>query len=137
MRHCHAGSVSGGVDRGPSAAVQENAGTSLVEAFSLEEIEQHMKMLEISGVNSKHSPFEFPDDSVCKACSRNRLTFEPPSLYCTCCGQRIRRNQVGGTPSLPPAAQLCGCSRSLVHAGLPCSNIFRNKPSDAVIVALE
>lgn len=40
------------------------------------------------------SMFEFADDSVCLACSQNRLTFEPPSLYCTCCGQRIKRNQV-------------------------------------------
>lgn len=38
--------------------------------------------------------FEFADDSMCLACNQNRLTFEPPSLYCTCCGQRIKRNQV-------------------------------------------
>ena len=38
--------------------------------------------------------FEFADDSVCKACGVARLTFEPPSLYCTACGQRIKRNQV-------------------------------------------
>ncbi len=67
-----------------------------MEAFSLDEIDQHMRMLELSNAASKHSPFEFPDDSVCKACSQNRLTFEPPSLYCTCCGQRIKRNQVRG-----------------------------------------
>ena len=41
--------------------------------------------------------FEFADDSVCLACNQNRLTFEPPSLYCTCCGQRIKRNQVNAT----------------------------------------
>ncbi len=38
--------------------------------------------------------FDFADDSVCKACGVARLTFEPPSLYCTACGQRIKRNQV-------------------------------------------
>ena len=38
--------------------------------------------------------FDFADDSVCKACGVARLTFEPPSLYCTGCGQRIKRNQV-------------------------------------------
>lgn len=34
------------------------------------------------------------DENQCQACGDKRLTFEPPSLYCTCCGQRIKRNQV-------------------------------------------
>ena len=138
---------------------QENAGTSLVEAFSLLEIRTHLQMLQTSaagarsqarlnaalsinsmplavlhgsastvacgnvdstlisvaavfsreGLSSAGHPgdaskplpqarpanmFEFADDSVCKACGVARLTFEPPSLYCTACGQRIKRNQV-------------------------------------------
>jgi hypothetical protein len=34
-------------------------------------------------------------ESICKVCQLNRLTFEPPSLYCFGCGMRIKRNQVG------------------------------------------
>ncbi|RMZ57131.1 hypothetical protein APUTEX25_002363 [Auxenochlorella protothecoides] len=35
----------------------------------------------------------FEDENSCKVCGLNRLTFEPPSLYCFTCGQRIKRNQ--------------------------------------------
>ena len=77
-----------------------NAGTSLVEAFSLMQITTHLEMLRSApasagGKGVQRSMFEFADDSTCKACRQARLTFEPPSLYCTCCGQRIKRNQVG------------------------------------------
>lgn len=34
-------------------------------------------------------------ESNCSVCKRARMTFEPPSLYCYGCGQRIKRNQVG------------------------------------------
>jgi hypothetical protein len=47
-----------------------------------------------TGGGKAKTMFEFADDSMCLACNQNRLTFEPPSLYCTCCGQRIKRNQV-------------------------------------------
>ncbi len=40
------------------------------------------------------APIDNSDENMCKACGDKRLTFEPPSLYCTCCGQRIKRNQV-------------------------------------------
>ena len=40
------------------------------------------------------APIDQQDENMCKACGDKRLTFEPPSLYCTCCGQRIKRNQV-------------------------------------------
>lgn len=49
---------------------------------------------QVGGGGKAKSMFEFADDSMCLACNQNRLTFEPPSLYCTCCGQRIKRNQV-------------------------------------------
>ena len=63
------------------------------------EISTHLEMLRSTpasaGVKSQQrSMFEFADDSMCKACRQSRLTFEPPSLFCTCCGQRIKRNQV-------------------------------------------
>ena len=35
-----------------------------------------------------------PAESLCKACNVSRYTFEPPSIFCTSCQQRIKRNQV-------------------------------------------
>lgn len=35
-----------------------------------------------------------PVESLCKACNISRYTFEPPSIFCTSCQQRIKRNQV-------------------------------------------
>lgn len=62
------------------------------------QIGTHLEMLRSTpastGIKSQRSMFEFANDSMCKACRQSRLTFEPPSLYCTCCGQRIKRNQV-------------------------------------------
>lgn len=31
-------------------------------------------------------------ENSCQLCAVERLTFEPPPLYCTCCGARIKRN---------------------------------------------
>lgn len=30
----------------------------------------------------------------CKVCGLTKLTFEPPCIYCTQCGQRIKRGQI-------------------------------------------
>ncbi len=54
----------------------------------------HDLLARVVCLQAGRSMFEFADDSVCKACGVARLTFEPPSLYCTACGQRIKRNQV-------------------------------------------
>ena len=35
-----------------------------------------------------------PAESLCRACNISRYTFEPPSIFCTSCQQRIKRNQV-------------------------------------------
>lgn len=35
-----------------------------------------------------------PSQSHCSGCLQQRLTWEPPSLYCIGCNQRIKRNQV-------------------------------------------
>ena len=40
-------------------------------------------------------PFGVGEESNCRVCTLNRLTFEPPSLYCFGCAQRVKRNQVG------------------------------------------
>lgn len=35
-----------------------------------------------------------PQSDPCAACGVCRYTFEPPSIFCTSCSQRIKRNQV-------------------------------------------
>lgn len=77
-------------------ALGANQGTSLLEAFSAEEIRTHLTMLRSRPGQPQGYvvPIDESDENQCKACGDKRLTFEPPSLYCTCCGQRIKRNQV-------------------------------------------
>ena len=55
---------------------------------------QVLKQLGLSAGQVGDVHIDETDENMCKACGDKRLTFEPPSLYCTCCGQRIKRNQV-------------------------------------------
>ena len=41
-------------------------------------------------------PWSDPQSEPCAACHVCRYTFEPPSVFCTSCSQRIKRNQVPG-----------------------------------------
>jgi hypothetical protein len=49
---------------------------------------------------------------ACSVCNCVKMLFEPPLVYCTCCGQKIKRSQVfycttadaGRRPRPPPAA---------------------------------
>jgi hypothetical protein len=38
-------------------------------------------------------PWSDPQSEPCAACRVCRYTFEPPSVFCTSCSQRIKRNQ--------------------------------------------
>ena len=79
-----------------------NQGTSLVEAMTQLEISLHLESLRTahaapaSGGKAAGAASELPnwqDDNACAACGQTRLTFEPPSVYCTSCAQRIKRSQ--------------------------------------------
>lgn len=91
-----------------SAFLQENRGTSLLEAFSLEEIHGHLGMLRAGaalGANAGKGyvvPPNLHDPNACSACGGTRLTFEPAAVYCSACVQKIKRNQVLLPPSLSP-----------------------------------
>ncbi|GAB4815528.1 hypothetical protein N2152v2_002574 [Parachlorella kessleri] len=81
--------------------LQENMGTSLIEFFNQQQIRLHLEKLKAAPQPAKPSKVftledlpNFEDENSCKVCGLNRLTFEPPSLYCFSCGQRIKRNQV-------------------------------------------
>ena len=68
-----------------------------MEAFQAIEIGVHLSKLRkppASGSMGKGLEGVFDSKDLCAACGCSRLTFEPPSLYCSCCNQRIKRNQV-------------------------------------------
>ncbi|KAK2080334.1 hypothetical protein QBZ16_000187 [Prototheca wickerhamii] len=91
------------VPKRPRVYRQENYGTSLLEFMDERLIKTHLSKLRQAGAAQaagKGRVFtlddmpNFEDENSCKVCGLNRLTFEPPSLYCFTCGQRIKRNQV-------------------------------------------
>lgn len=59
-------------------------------------------------------------ESNCSVCKRARMTFEPPSLYCYGCGQRIKRNQVGCCVCTRKQPQLWFCSPQEAPMCRPC-----------------
>ena len=78
-----------------------------MEAFQALEIGVHLSKLRkppASGSMGKGLEGVFDSKDLCAACGCSRLTFEPPSLYCSCCNQRIKRNQVW--PSCTPVLDL-------------------------------
>ena len=87
-------------------------GTSLLECFSPDEVRTHLASLRLSDTNpltkgaltapaSARRRDQEADrtiagatDQACRACGVERLTFEPPPLYCFGCVSRIKRGQV-------------------------------------------
>lgn len=86
-------------------SLQENTGTSLLEAFSYDEIKTHLNKLRDAAfisaqalANSTKTEILYPNpknDAACSACGVIKLAFEPPAIFCSCCSQKIKRNQVG------------------------------------------
>lgn len=84
-------------------------GTSLMECFTPEEIRTHLAALRLADkekvpgqgqVSARQLQKEADravanaTESACRACGVERLTFEPPPLYCFSCVGRIKRGQV-------------------------------------------
>ncbi|XP_062218154.1 probable histone acetyltransferase HAC-like 1 isoform X2 [Phragmites australis] len=73
-------------------------GGSLTELFTLEQIKEHIDSLRLWIGQSKakaeknqaigHSE----NENSCQLCRVEKLTFEPPPIYCSPCGARIKRN---------------------------------------------
>jgi E1A/CREB-binding protein len=100
---------------------EKNMGTSLVEFFTIDEIEEHLKLLRLSDAVAKppgvpgRKPsksietidgvlsHEIIEESQCQLCNHSRLLFEPPALYCYACGTRIKKNQT--YYATPPASE--------------------------------
>ena len=93
-------------------------GTSLMECFTPDEVRTHLASLRLSETANpvaKGQPMSArrregeaekaiagASESACQGCGVERLTFEPPPLYCYACVGRIKRGQV--FYHIPPSA---------------------------------
>ncbi|XP_051125312.1 histone acetyltransferase HAC1-like [Andrographis paniculata] len=73
-------------------------GVSMIELFTPEEVRQHIMGLRQwvgqskAKVERNQAMGHSMSENSCQLCGVERLTFEPPPLYCTPCGARIKRN---------------------------------------------
>ncbi|CAA2968539.1 histone acetyltransferase HAC1-like isoform X1 [Olea europaea subsp. europaea] len=73
-------------------------GVSLIELFTPEQVREHITGLRrwVGQSKSKAEKNQALEHSMsensCQLCAVEKLTFEPPPLYCTPCGARIKRN---------------------------------------------
>ncbi|CAN7096358.1 unnamed protein product [Brassica rapa subsp. narinosa] len=73
-------------------------GVSLTEMFTPDQVREHILSLRqwVGQSKAKVEKNQAMENSMspnsCQLCAVERLTFEPPPLYCTPCGARIKRN---------------------------------------------
>ncbi|KAK4774815.1 hypothetical protein SAY86_009750 [Trapa natans] len=73
-------------------------GVSLTELFTPEQVRQHIIGLrqwvgQSKAKAEKNQAMEHSmSENSCQLCAVEKLTFEPPPIYCTPCGSRIKRN---------------------------------------------
>eukprot|EP01018_Ginkgo_biloba_P007798 Gb_24654 [translate_table: standard] len=73
-------------------------GVSLTELFTPEQIREHITGLrqwvgQSKAKAEKNQAMEHQmSENSCQLCAVEKLTFEPPPIYCTPCGARIKRN---------------------------------------------
>ncbi|KAL0915667.1 hypothetical protein M5K25_016101 [Dendrobium thyrsiflorum] len=73
-------------------------GVSMTELFSIEQVRDHIISLRqwIGQSKAKAEKNQAMERSMsensCQLCAVEKLTFEPPPIYCTLCGARIKRN---------------------------------------------
>ncbi|XP_068641056.1 histone acetyltransferase HAC1-like [Aristolochia californica] len=73
-------------------------GVSLTELFTPEQVRNHIKGLrqwvgQSKAKAEKNQAMEHSmSENSCQLCAVEKLTFEPPPIYCTPCGARIKRN---------------------------------------------
>ncbi|XP_047171125.1 histone acetyltransferase HAC1-like isoform X1 [Vigna umbellata] len=75
-------------------------GVSLTELFTPEQVREHITGLRqwVGQSKSKAKKNQAMEHSMsensCQLCAVEKLTFEPPPIYCTTCGVRIKRNNM-------------------------------------------
>ncbi|KAJ1264517.1 hypothetical protein BS78_08G007200 [Paspalum vaginatum] len=73
-------------------------GASMTELFTPEQIKEHVDSLRLWGAQSKAKAEEekaighSENQTACQLCRVEKLTFEPPPIYCSPCGAQIKRN---------------------------------------------
>ncbi|GLJ24288.1 hypothetical protein SUGI_0463400 [Cryptomeria japonica] len=73
-------------------------GVSLTELFTPEQIKEHVKGLRQWGWQSKAKAEKYRNKELqmtgetCQLCNLDTITFDPPPIYCSPCGARIKRN---------------------------------------------
>ena len=91
-----------------------NTGASLIETFTAEDINVHINICKLRTGARGRAHGADPEDShagqACPACDTETLTFEPPSMCCTLCGERIRTSNV---------RYQCVCNVHAHQEGLP------------------
>nr|GEU76674.1 histone acetyltransferase HAC1-like isoform X1 [Tanacetum cinerariifolium] len=73
-------------------------GVSMIELFTPEQVEEHITGLrqwvgQSKAKAEKNQAMEnLMTENACRLCAVEKLSFEPPPIYCTPCGARIKRN---------------------------------------------
>ena len=96
-------------------AVQKNLGASLVETFTVAEIDQHIKSTQQDMARCKPDKGAVPTPAgeACPVCNNSHtLRFEPPPKNCVTCGRRIKRDQVYYVHHKPDAVWCQQCFNS-------------------------
>ncbi|KAG4177806.1 hypothetical protein ERO13_A10G000900v2 [Gossypium hirsutum] len=103
-------------------------GVSLTELFTPEQVREHIKGLRqwVGQSKSKAEKNQAMEHSMsensCQLCAVEKLTFEPPPIYCSTCGARIKRNAMYYT---------MGAGDTRHYFCIPCHNEARG---DTIIV---
>ncbi|XP_038714551.1 histone acetyltransferase HAC1-like [Tripterygium wilfordii] len=103
-------------------------GVSLTELFTPEQVREHITGLRqwVGQSKSKAEKNQAMEHSMsensCQLCAVEKLTFEPPPIYCTPCGARIKRNAMYYT---------MGVGDTRHYFCIPCYNEARG---DAIVV---
>ncbi|KAG6577832.1 Histone acetyltransferase HAC1, partial [Cucurbita argyrosperma subsp. sororia] len=103
-------------------------GVSLTELFTPEQVRDHIISLRqwVGQSKSKAEKNQAMEQSMsensCQLCAVEKLTFEPPPIYCTPCGARIKRNAMYHT---------VGAGDTRHYFCIPCYNDARG---DAIVV---
>ncbi|KAK6911223.1 Zinc finger, PHD-finger, partial [Dillenia turbinata] len=103
-------------------------GVSLTELFTPEQVREHIMGLrqwvgQSKAKAEKNQAMEHSmSENSCQLCAVEKLTFEPPPIYCTPCGARIKRNAMYYT---------VGTGETRHYFCIPCYNEARG---DTIIV---
>jgi E1A/CREB-binding protein len=87
----------------------QNTGTSLLECFDAQAIDTHVQTTwELAQAAKVPAQMPINPGDECKVCGLTKLTFEPPCIYCTTCGQRIKRGQTYHCTPMEPGCEFRG-----------------------------